>query len=54
MNIVYGVRDYDIYFELKKDCIELLGFSSIQNALMLCGVLHIGLRRFFERLPPYV
>ena len=30
-NIVHGVRDYDDYFELKQDCVGLLGFSSLQK-----------------------
>lgn len=29
--IVHGVREYDDYFELKKDCTGLLGISSLQK-----------------------
>ena len=37
MNIVHCVRDYDEYFELKKDGTRLFGFSSIKKCTVLYG-----------------
>ena len=38
MKIVFGVREYDDYFEQKKDCTGVWGFSSVQKctAAMRC------------------
>ena len=40
--IVHGVRDYDDYFELKKDCVGLLGFSSLQKCTAAIRCLAYG------------
>ena len=40
--IVHGVRDYDDYFELKRDRVGLLGFSSLQKCTVAIRCLAYG------------
>ena len=42
MNIVHGVRECDEYFELKRDCTGLFGFSSVQKCSVALRCLSYG------------
>ena len=42
MTIVTGVWEYDTYFKLKRDCVGLVGFSSIQKCTAALRVLTYG------------
>ena len=41
--IVHGDREYDDYFELKRDCTSLLRFSSLQKCIAAIRRLAYGL-----------
>ena len=41
--IMHGIQDYDDYFEMKRDCISLLGFSSLQKCRATIWCLAYGL-----------
>jgi hypothetical protein len=48
MKIVQGVREYDDYFQYKKDCTGKWGSFPFRNARPPYGALHMELRRILQ------